>query len=123
MGRHNILMTFACVTCGHVHTAPHAGYAVIDINKPVCADIGQEEDRACYHRVHPIELEIKVQGSREHFKLLVKEIMTAFPHIDRDPGHPLYSFVQEIEDQLEPNADREFDFIDLYDLFREDAHG
>ncbi len=63
MGRQNIFMTFACTTCGYVHAGREQGYAVADINKPVCADIGQEEDRQCFNRVnkilllHPAELE------------------------------------------------------------------
>jgi hypothetical protein len=64
-------------------------------------------------------MKIELRGTDQAFKLLVKEIMSGQQFINRDEGHPLYSFVQQLEDQLEETADREMDFICIDELFEE----
>jgi hypothetical protein len=61
-------------------------------------------------------LSIRLEGTSESFKRLVQDLSTN-KHIFRDPGHPLANFIAEIEDQLEDNADPEFDFIDLDEVY------
>jgi hypothetical protein len=64
-------------------------------------------------------MEIKLQGSEESFRKLVVELNSNFLYIARDQGHPVYLLIQDIEDQLEPNAERAHDFIDLDEIFEE----
>jgi len=57
-------------------------------------------------------MKIELRGTEDSFRKLIKDLGRG-QHIFRDPGHPLANLISEIEDQLDPNADREFDFIDL----------
>lgn len=57
-------------------------------------------------------MKIELRGSEASFRKLIEDI-SRDRHIFRDPGHPLANFVAEIEDQLEPNAERAFDFVNL----------
>lgn len=59
---------------------------------------------------------IELRGNEASFRKLVKAILADQPF----PSTELHGFIAEIEDQLEPNADREFDFIELDELMGED---
>lgn len=61
---------------------------------------------------------IELRGDPDHFRKLIQEL-SRNRDIFRDPGHPLAYMVSEIEDQLEPNADRSFDWVDLEEMFAE----
>lgn len=79
------------------YTPAHtSGGGVADVNKPVCADIGQEEDRRCYLRLHPC---VTVQGTTDQLRKLCELLCE-----DRDKEDPLYHPAALIEDSLEPGA-------------------
>lgn len=56
---------------------------------------------------------IVLQGDEAAMRAFATDLVNAAPH----HGHELVLVAREIEDQLEPNADRELDFIDLDELY------
>ena len=62
------------------------------------------------------QYKIELQGDEASLRKLAADIAQD-RHIFEHPGHPLAIFIAEIEDQLEPDADREHDFINLNEIY------
>lgn len=59
---------------------------------------------------------IVLQGSEEVMRAFARDLVNCATH----RGHDLVAVAEEIEDQLEPEADREHDFVDLDAVYTPD---
>lgn len=77
-----------------------------------------KEDFEFAENVPPEPIKIELRGREINFRRLIRSIST-MPFFSMDPDHPLTKLLTELEDQLDPQADRTLDFIDLAEIFKE----
>lgn len=77
-----------------------------------------KEDFDFAENVPPDPITLQLHGLPSDFKKIIGELIDT-GEINPDQDHPLANLILKIEGQLNPQADRTLDFIDLAEIFKE----